>query len=317
MGNKASSEKMGLQSKNGGLLSPGHQVIQSPTNGPQMSRKTTVIRPPMPSEEELERRFNEVLIQMDLPPERAKILKSFPNEKKWDTVCDHDLVSAKDAPSVYLRKLRAYLAPHSSKSERKFLGDATSTQVLRDLEISLRTNHIEWVRQFLSEECRGLDVLIDYLSSRLKVMREYIELDEEEQNLSEGGSLGSDSKKNNLSLKSNKHELRRNEFRKSQKRDKDRKLGDPTDDVHVCIMCLRAIMNNKFGFHMVIKHKQAINSIALSLIHKKLRTKALVLELLAAICLLKDGHAIILAAFDNFKQVVIIINYVSLHFIYP
>ena len=54
---------------------------------------------------------------------------------------------------------------------------------------------------------------------------------------------------------------------------------------------------------MVIKHKQAINSIALSLIHKKLRSKALVLELLAAICLLKGGHDIILVAFDNFKQV--------------
>ena len=52
-------------------------------------------RPPMPSEPELERRFNEVLIQMDLPPERAKILKGFSNEKKWDTVCDHDLVHAK------------------------------------------------------------------------------------------------------------------------------------------------------------------------------------------------------------------------------
>ena len=49
----------------------------------------------MPSEPELERRFNEVLIQMDLPPERAKILKGFSNEKKWDTVCDHDLVHAK------------------------------------------------------------------------------------------------------------------------------------------------------------------------------------------------------------------------------
>ena len=111
------------------------------------------------------------MIQMDLPPERAKILKSFPAEKKWDTVCDHDLVSAKDAPSVYLRKLRTYLDPNASKSSRKILGDATSTQVLRDLEISLRTNHIEWVRQFLSEECRGLDVLIDYLSSRLQVMK--------------------------------------------------------------------------------------------------------------------------------------------------
>jgi formic-like protein len=37
-------------------------------------------------------------------------------------------------------------------------------------------------------------------------------------------------------------------------------------------------------------------------IHKKLRTKALVLELLAAICLVKGGHDIILTAFDNFKR---------------
>ena len=149
-----------------------------------------------------------------------------------------------------------------------------------------------------------MDVLIDYLSSRLQVMRQMLELDEEEQSYSEVASLAGDSRsRNNLSFKSKKLDLTRNELRKSAKRDKDRKLGDVTDDVHVCIMCLRAIMNNKFGFNMVIKHKEAINSIALSLIHKKLRTKALVLELLAAICLLKGGHAIILAAFDNFKQV--------------
>merc|ERR1719342_1591179 len=133
-------------------------------------------------------------------------------------------------------------------------------------------------------------------------MRHILQLDEEEAAGSDGGSLGSDSKKINLTLRSKKLDLTRNEFRKSAKRDKDRKLGDVTDDVHVCIMCLRAIMNNKYGFNMVIKHKMAINSIALSLIHKKLRTKALVLELLAAICLLKGGHGIILTAFDNFKQ---------------
>ncbi|NXC92176.1 FMNL2 protein, partial [Cercotrichas coryphoeus] len=33
------------------------------------------------------------------------------------------------------------------------------------------------------------------------------------------------------------------------------------------------------------------------------RTKALVLELLAAVCLVRGGHEIILAAFDNFKEV--------------
>merc|ERR550517_1288293 len=302
MGNKASSEKMGLQ-KNGNLISPVRGDSQVVANGP-LTRKTTVVRPPMPSEEELERRFNEVLIQMDLPPERAKILKSFPNEKKWDTVCDHDLVHARDPPSVYLTKLRTYLDPSASKSSKKIrnLGDATSTQVLRDLEISLRTNHIEWVRDFLSEESQGLDVLIDYLKSRLEVMRHILQLDEEEAAGSDGGSL--DSKLRNMSIgKSRKNsDFSRVELRKSAKRDKDRKLGDVTDDVHVCIMCLRAIMNNKFGFNMVIKHKQAINSIALSLIHKKLRTKALVLELLAAICLLKGGHNIILSAFDHFKQ---------------
>ncbi|KAA0203095.1 hypothetical protein HAZT_HAZT000346 [Hyalella azteca] len=55
-------------------------------------------------------------------------------------------------------------------------------------------------------------------------------------------------------------------------------MGDSKDDIHVCIMCMRAIMNNKC------------------------LTKALVLELLAAICLVKGGHHMILNAFDNFKE---------------
>ena len=67
-------------------------------------------------------------------------------------------------------------------------------------------------------------------------------------------------------------------------------FGDATDDVHVCIMCLRAIMNHQvcgleikkpifhlfisfqYGFNLVFAHKQAINCIALSLNHKSLRS---------------------------------------------
>jgi formic-like protein len=59
----------------------------------------------------------------------------------------------------------------------------------------------------------------------------------------------------------------------------------------------------QYGFNLVIQHSEAINCIALSLIHKSLRTKALVLELLAAICLVKGGHEIILNAFNNFKNI--------------
>ena len=49
-------------------------------------------RRPMPDDAELERRFNEVLLQMDLPPDRAKILKNFDNSKKWDIICDREQV---------------------------------------------------------------------------------------------------------------------------------------------------------------------------------------------------------------------------------
>ncbi|KAJ8981736.1 hypothetical protein NQ317_008997 [Molorchus minor] len=91
-----------------------------------------------------------------------------------------EMVLAKDPPSYYLNKLRTYLDPKASRShrKRKMVVESTSTQVLRDLEISLRTNHIEWVREFLNEENLGLDVLIDYLSFRLGMMRHEQRIDE-------------------------------------------------------------------------------------------------------------------------------------------
>ena len=46
-------------------------------------------RQPMPDEHEVERRFNLVLQQMDLPPERAKILRGYDMSKKWEMICDH------------------------------------------------------------------------------------------------------------------------------------------------------------------------------------------------------------------------------------
>ncbi|KAM6330805.1 formin-like protein 3 isoform 5-T5 [Alca torda] len=84
---------------------------------------------------------------------------------------------------------------------------------------------------------------------------------------------------------------------------KNSRLVSQKDDVHLCIMCLRAIMNYQYGFNLVMSHPHAVNEIALSLNNKNPRTKALVLELLAAVCLVRGGHEIILAAFDNFKEV--------------
>ncbi|CAG5132337.1 unnamed protein product, partial [Candidula unifasciata] len=222
-------------------------------------------------------------------------------------------VHAKDPPHAYLDKLKAYLDPKATRSsrqamclaihtmipvpfiKRKMLGDSTSTQVLRDLEISLRTNHIEWVREFLNENNKGLDVLVDYLSFSQVVMRREQLLNNEKTSSLDSG----------LSRSPRRHLKRSNTIGspRSSKHISKLNMGEARDDVHVCIMCLRAIMNHQYGFNLVIAHKDAINCIALSLNHKSLRTKALVLELLAAVCLVSGGHDIILSAFDNFKEV--------------
>ncbi|XP_059473363.1 formin-like protein [Neocloeon triangulifer] len=269
-------------------------TLRASTRGEKMQQ-------PMPRDvNEIEKRFTKVLNSMDLPMDKAKLLKQYDLEKKWDMICDQELVHAKDPPSHYLNKLTTYLDPRASRSARKrrMVLDSTSTQVLRDLEISLRTNHIEWVREFLNEENKGLDVLVGYLSFRLMMLRREQKGDHDEAPSPNGSFIGA-TNHNRPTLNIPDSPSVKRQSRHIAKLN----MGESLGDIHVCIMCLRAIMNNKYGFNLVIQHSEAINCIALSLIHKSLRTKALVLELLAAICLVKGGHEIILGAFNNFKNV--------------
>ncbi|CAK9292897.1 unnamed protein product [Gordionus sp. m RMFG-2023] len=319
---------------------------------------------------------------------------------------------AKDPPSFYLEKLSAFMDPKASKilKKRKNQPCPSSTQVLRDLEISLRTNNIEWVREFLNQQNSGLDILIQYLGLANSELQKTLTSHHQSNNQNQYfdthyGHLyrnmprytppidstinnspylnGVSSNKSSNSEKSSPNHAQNgftphhsspeiegnlpennrnshNSVRKSHHSSgsgKDSKLNcnvdsisncnhhsnhsssvsplnaiisslvnltssnsnntlpphhsnqctlfseDPSNDVHLCIMCLRALMNNKYGFNQVISHKEAINYIALSLMHKNYRTKAQVLELLAAVCLVKGGHDIILAAFDYFKEV--------------
>ncbi|XP_054160556.1 formin-like protein isoform X2 [Oppia nitens] len=263
----------------------------------------------MPESNELERRFTKVLASMDLPPDKAKLLRSYDMERKWEMIRDQEKVTAKESPEFYLQKLSTYLDPKASRSSKKVrqLGPSTSTQVLRDLEISLRTNNIEWVREFLSENNSGLDILIEYLTFRLvtqqKTQQQLKDNQQQPQQQTNHQNGSADNLTASQDIHTNSSLLRRPSLLFSRQHSTKLRLGQVGDDVHVCIMCMRAIMNNKFGFNLVMEHNNAINCIALSLNHQSLRTKSLVLELLAAICLVKGGHQIILNAFDNFKDV--------------
>lgn len=270
MGNAPSSE---IKRRN------SYPMMASKKGNMSMKQGAAATKLPMPEKGELDERFTNILNQMDLPPEKAKLLRQYEDEKKWDLICDQELVHAKAAPSVYISKIKKIMEPgNSSKRQRKKMQDS-STQNLRDLEISLRTNNIQWVREFLNEENGGLDVLVEYLQWLNKAMTT------EETMETRNGTMTSKSGKS----------VKKGQGSPSH-------LAHTRDDVHVCIMCCRAIMNFQYGFNLIINHNLCINAIALSLNHKSPRTKALVLELLAAVCLVKGGHEIILQAFDHFKM---------------
>ncbi|XP_017293572.1 formin-like protein 1 isoform X2 [Kryptolebias marmoratus] len=276
-------------------------VKEGKISGPEKHRAGPKI--PMPPEEELEERFSAALNTMNLPPDKVKILSQYENEKKWDLICDQERFQVRNPPSAYLEKLRSFL-DHGGNSRKFRRRVQESTQVLRELEISLRTNHIGWAQEFLNEDNQGLNVLVDYLS----VAHSATAASETE--TWDNGTLPSD---RNKSWERSAEDLSRSASNSPTNKDGaskgftlrrgQRSSQSQKDDVHLCIMCLRAIMNYRSGFNLVMKHPNCVNEITLSLNDRNPRTKALVLELLAAVCLVRGGHDIILAAFNNFKEV--------------
>ncbi|ELV10865.1 Formin-like protein 3 [Tupaia chinensis] len=266
--------------------------LESTEGGPAQPPSLPLLLPPgkmpMPEPCELEERFALVLSSMNLPPDKARLLRQYDNEKKWDLICDQK----------FRRRVQE------------------STKVLRELEISLRTNHIGWVREFLNDENKGLDVLVDYLSfAQCSVMFDFEGLESGDdgafdklrswsrsiEDLQPPSALSAPF--TNSLARSARQSVLRYSTLPGRRALKNSRLVSQKDDVHVCILCLRAIMNYQYGFNLVMSHPHAVNEIALSLNNKNPRTKALVLELLAAVCLVRGGHEIILAAFDNFKEV--------------
>ncbi|XP_006247561.1 formin-like protein 1 isoform X2 [Rattus norvegicus] len=291
-----------------------------PTASPP--KQPAVPKQPMPAAGELEERFTRVLNCMNLPPDKVQLLSQYDNEKKWELICDQERFQVKNPPAAYIQKLKSYL--DTGGVSRKVATDwmsnlgfkrrvQESTQVLRELETSLRTNHIGWVQEFLNEENRGLDVLLEYLAFAQCSVAYDMESTENvasgtEKNKPLEQSVEDLSKAPPSSVPKSRLTIKcppspRLTPAHSRKALRNSRIVSQKDDVHVCIMCLRAIMNYQSGFSLVMNHPACVNEIALSLNNKNPRTKALVLELLAAVCLVRGGHDIILAAFDNFKEV--------------
>uniref|UniRef100_A0A3P8NLY5 Formin-like 1a n=1 Tax=Astatotilapia calliptera TaxID=8154 RepID=A0A3P8NLY5_ASTCA len=180
---------------------------------------------PMPPEKELEERFNTVLSSMNLPPDKLQLLSQYDNEKKWELVCDQERFQVKSPPSTYLTKIKSLYQDQGGVSRRVSRKIQDATQVLKNLEISLRTNHIGWAQEFLNEQNKGLDVLVEYLS--------YAQ--------SDSSGKSAERSMEDLTKSSSSHQS--HGMTRAARALTKSHINNQRDDVHVCIMCLRAIMN--------------------------------------------------------------------------
>jgi hypothetical protein len=65
---------------------------------------------------------------------------------------------------------------------------------------------------------------------------------------------------------------------------------------------MKALMNNAHGFSAIMKDKDAITVLTLIMFFGTSRTMITVVELLAAVCLVRGGHIKVIEAIDNFKK---------------
>jgi Leucine-rich repeat (LRR) protein len=99
---------------------------------------------------------------MDLPPDKLKIVTMLPDEKKIQFLNSLAAVSEKNPPEYYIRALSTYVEGISNQKSRKprLTTSESSTQLIKNLEVSLRTNPISWVHKYLDAPLNGLDILI-------------------------------------------------------------------------------------------------------------------------------------------------------------
>ncbi|XP_020802699.1 disheveled-associated activator of morphogenesis 1 isoform X2 [Drosophila serrata] len=216
----------------------------------------------MPSVDELDSKFAELVEELDLTAPNKEAMLSLPAQKKWQIYCSRKLpLDAADGPDAaaitqpptaehYIERLKELvvhisLSPEDSPSHElgnRLDGHAAFVDALKT---ALRTSTHSFVLRFV--ELDGLPALLDLL----------LQLDIRVANSPLHTSL---------------------------------------------IGCIKALMNNSMGRAHVLAHPTAIDTIARSLAADNIRTKIAALEILGAVCLVPGGHRKVLQAMLHFQE---------------
>nr|CAH8849650.1 unnamed protein product [Trichobilharzia regenti] len=277
---------------------------------------------------ELDIVFNSDVSSLDVDPDKAKGIEQLPDDQKRQLLENYAIKNPKCSAFHYVSLIKGLRVGRSTLTKNPRKSDAQQAkEILLATEISLRTNNVAWVYDFLDQH--GLETLVNYVSRvihmvmSLKRFRKCSILstdfrpsvDSMQQQRS--ALLGSYGSEQSISLNDLCEEIHESDqvesgfWCSSLRKKKNRISSSPhvphisesiRDSLHQGVRCFRALLNNQRGCSMVFEHPRAVNVIALCLLHPSYQTKTLVLELLTVVCLIAGGHERVLNAFDNFKK---------------
>eukprot|EP00049_Salpingoeca_infusionum_P027281 m.31484 g.31484 ORF g.31484 m.31484 type:complete len:956 (-) comp9422_c1_seq2:510-3377(-) len=123
---------------------------------------------PMPSKEELDQMFRQLMESMNVTAEHEQDLLSMPDEKKWRIIRQEGHKRVELPPDYFTEQLRRHLDPDLRKKKvkkDKLKGLEEAYPMLKELEVALRTNQTVWIEEFVDHPNTGHVLLLEYLEN--------------------------------------------------------------------------------------------------------------------------------------------------------
>lgn len=227
----------------------------------------------MPSDSEVTRRFSVLVESLNLPSDIVEPLMNKSLIHKRELLKGQESVTeGQHTVRFYINQLERHLDPHlriKSPSKKLLKGLISVETLLTSLEVDLRSNpNATWLREFIDEPNYGHVGLLKLLK----------QLQDSNNNLVYADKTNSKSKKNETVL-----------------------TKEPNDE-HLCLLCIKAIVRNKYGFHQILAAPRSLSTMAVCLRLSNVKTKTVVLKIFSEACEHPGGFEKALQAFEDYKQ---------------
>eukprot|EP00055_Hartaetosiga_balthica_P017277 m.114632 g.114632 ORF g.114632 m.114632 type:complete len:949 (-) comp9281_c4_seq1:142-2988(-) len=120
----------------------------------------------MPEKEELDKMFRDLMENMNVSAEHEQDLLAMTDERKWKLVKNNARKRVALPPDYFATQLSRHLDPEMRKKKIKkerLRGMELSFDVLKKLEVALRTNEASWVEEFCDVPNNGHTLIFQFL----------------------------------------------------------------------------------------------------------------------------------------------------------